>query len=402
MRSKSKKIVKKTHKYCVKGTYVYPLTIKTGKGCYIQDHDGKWYLDFNANVSSCNVGYAHPEIQKVIEKYSKLGAHKIAGQDFYTEEQANLAEKLVKITPRKLRKVFLSNSGAESVENAMKFAFRKKGPLPGVGCSRGFHGRTLGALTFTDSKAVQKKNFPEINHELIEFCTSDNDPNIYQLEKLIQRESTPAFVLLECVQGEGGYRPASKKFIKTLKKISKKHKFPMILDEIQSGLGRTGKWWSFEHYGIIPDLITSAKSLQVGATITSKKYDPNEKGAVSSTWGGGHRIDMAIGLKTIEIIEKENLLKNSEKMGNYMLKRLNEIKEKYSVDVIDVRGLGLMIGLELRDEKRRNFVVKDCFKNGLLLLGCGFKTVRFAPPLIITRKEIDEGLEIFEEAVKKC
>jgi len=348
MKTKSKKIIQKTQKYCVKGTFAYPLTIKTGKGCYLQDVDRKWwYLDFNANISTCNVGYGHPEIMKVLEKYSKLGAHKIAGQDFYCEEHANLAEKLVGITPKNLRKVFLSNTGTEAVENGMKFAFRKKGPLPGVGCSRGFHGRTLGALTFTDSKAVQKRNFPEVNHEMIEFCTSDNDPNIDQLERLIQRESAPAFVLVECVQGEGGYRPASKRFIKILRKVSKTYDFPLIIDEIQSGMGRTGKWWSFEHYGITPDIMTSAKSLQVGATVTTSKYDPNEAGAVSSTWGGGHRIDMAVGLKTIEIIEKEKLLKNTQKMGKYMMKRLNEIKKKYSVDLIDVRGLGLMISVEL-------------------------------------------------------
>jgi 4-aminobutyrate aminotransferase len=402
MGSKSKKIVKKTKKYCVKSTHVYPLTIKSGKGCYIQDLDDKWYLDFNANVSSCNVGYAHPEIQKILEDFSKLGAHKIAGQDFYTQEQARLAENLIKITPKKIRKVFLSNSGAEAVENAMKFAFRKKGPLPGIGCSRGFHGRTLGTLTFTDSKAVQKKNFPEINHEMIEFCTSDTDPNINQLEKLIQRESTPSFMLVECVQGEGGYRPASQRFIKILRKISRKYKFPLIIDEIQSGLGRTGKWWSFEHYGVVPDIIASAKSLQVGATISSNRYSPKKEGTVSSTWGGGHRIDMAIGLKTIEIIEKEKLVKNSEKMGKYMIKRLKEIKEKYAGDIVDVRGLGLMIGVEFRDKKRRDFVVKRCFKDGLLVLGCGFKTIRFAPPLIIDQEDIDKGLEIFDKAVEMC
>lgn len=402
MKSSSKKIVQKTHKYCVKGTFVYPLVVKSGRGCYIQDVDGKWHLDFNANVSSCNVGYAHPEIMKVLQEYSRVGAHKIAGQDFYCEEHAELAEKLVKITPRNLRKVFLSSTGTEAVENAIKFAFRKKGPIPGVGCSRAFHGRTLGALTFTSSKAVQKRNYPEINHETIRFCTSDTDPDINQLEKLVSAESAPAFVLVECVQGEGGYRPASKRFIKILRKVSKAYDFPLIIDEIQSGLGRTGKWWSFEHYKIIPDIIAAAKSLQVGATVTSSKYDPNESGAVSSTWGGGHRIDLAVGLKTIEIIRKEKLVKNAERMGKYMMKRLNEIRNNYSVDLIDVRGLGLMIGVEFVDKKKRDYVVQDAFKNGLLLLGCGFKTIRFAPPLIITQKEIDKGLEIFEKSVKKC
>lgn len=399
---RSKKIIQKTQKYCVKGTFEYPMVIKTGSGCYLQDIDGKWYLDFNSNVSSCNIGYSHPEIMEVLKEYCRIGAHKIAGQDFYSEEQANLAEALIKIIPKPLSKVFFSNSGAEAVENAMKFAFRKKGPLPGVGFSRAFHGRTLGALTFTDSKAVQKKNYPEINHEVIEFCASDTDSNIGQLEDLISRESKPAFVLVECVQGEGGYRPASKRFIKTLRNVSKKYDFPLIIDEIQSGMGRTGKWWGFQHYGIVPDIMTSAKSLQVGATVTTRKYDPNETGSVSSTWGGGHRIDMAVGLKTIEIIKKEKLLKNAEIMGKYMIKRLNEIKNKYSVNLVDVRGLGLMIGLEFADKSKRDFVVNDTFRNGLLTLGCGIKTLRIAPPLIIKKDEIDKGLDILENSIKKC
>ncbi|NIO44358.1 MAG: aminotransferase class III-fold pyridoxal phosphate-dependent enzyme, partial [Candidatus Aenigmarchaeota archaeon] len=189
------------------------------------------------------------------------GAHKIGGQDFYCEEQAELAEELVKITPKNLSRVFLVNTGAEAVENAIKFAFRKKGPLQGISCKGAFHGRTLGALTFTDSKAVQKKNYPEINHETIKFCTKDNDPQINGLEELIKTEWIPAFMLVECFQGEGGYKIASKKFIKNLRRVSKKHDFPLIVDEIQSGLGRTGKWWSFEHYGIKPDIITSAKAL---------------------------------------------------------------------------------------------------------------------------------------------
>ncbi|PIY35617.1 MAG: hypothetical protein COZ04_02920 [Candidatus Aenigmarchaeota archaeon CG_4_10_14_3_um_filter_37_21] len=400
--SKSQEVIKKTQKYCVKSTFAYPLTIKTGKGCYLQDLDNKWYLDFNSNVSSCNLGYGHPEIMKVLEEYSEVGAHKIAGQDFYTQEQAGLAEKLIKITPRHLKKVFFSNSGAEAVENAMKFAFRKKGPLPGVGCSRGFHGRTLGALTFTDSKAVQKRNYPEINHEMIEFCVSDDDLNIGQLEKLIQRESAPAFLLVECVQGEGGYRPAGRKFIKTVSKVSKKYGFPLIVDEIQSGLGRTGKWWSFQHYGITPDIMTSAKSLQVGATVASNKYDPNESGAVSSTWGGGHRIDMAVGLKMIEVIEKEKLLKNAEIVGKYTMKKLNELKEKYPTKISDIRGIGLMIGMEFFSKKYRDLVELNAFRCGLLTMGCGVKTLRIAPPLIINKDEIGQGLDVIEFCLKRC
>jgi 4-aminobutyrate aminotransferase len=393
----SKQVVDKTHKFCIETTFAYPLAIKSGQGCYIEDVEGKFYLDFNSNVCTCNVGYNHPEIIKTIGDFVGIGAHKIAGQDFYSEEEMRLAEKLIKIVPNNLKKVMFTNSGAEAVENAIKMAFRKKGPLPGVSFTGAFHGRTLGALTFTDSKAVQKINYPEINHEHLEFCTKDNDPWIDGLEKLIQREGEPAFVIVECIQGEGGYNVASKKFIKNLRKTSKKYGFPMIIDEIQSGMGRTGKWWAFQHFGVKPDIMTSAKALQVGATITSREYEPKESGSISSTWGGGDRIDLAVGLKTIEVIERENLLRNATKIGNYMMKRLNDIKSK---NIVDVRGKGLMIGVEFSKKEQQKTVVQRAFKNGLLLLGCGEKAVRVVPPLIINREEADKGLDIFEKVVK--
>ena len=370
MKITSKQIVDKTKKYCLQTTFAYPLTIKSGHGCYLKDIDNKFYLDFTSNVCSCNVGYNHPEIIRTIGNFVGVGAHKIAGQDFYSEEQAKLAEKILKIVPSNLKKILFVNTGAEAVENAIKFAFRKKGPLAGVSCTHAFHGRSLGALSLTDSKAVQKKNYPEINHELIKFCTKDNDTEVNGLEDLIQREGTPAFVIVECLQGEGGYNVASKKFIRNLRNTSKKYDFPLIFDEVQSGMGRTGKWWAFQHFGVKPDIMTSGKGLQVGATITSKEYEPKEPGSVSSTWGGGHRIDLAIGLKTIEIIEKEKLLRNATKMGNYMMKRLKDIK---SSKIIDVRGIGLMIGVEFSNKKYQKGVVQNAFKKGLLLLGCGEK-----------------------------
>lgn len=395
----AKKIVNQTKKYCVKSTFAYPLVIKKGEGCYLEDIDGNRYLDFNSLVSTCNIGYGHPEIMKVLKEYSKISPYKIAGQDFYCSEEANLAKKLVEITPRRLRKVFLSNSGAEAVENAIKFVYFVKGPLYGVSCTRAFHGRTIGALSLTHSKAVQSENIPQINNKIIKFCTED-DPDIYQLETLIRREGRPAYVIIECVQGEGGYRPASKEFIKTLRKITLRFDIPLIVDEIQAGMGRTGCWWSFEHYGIKPDIMTVAKSLQVGATLTIDEYAPKKRGMVSSTWGGGHRLDLAIALKRIEIIEKEKLIRNARKMGKYLLKRLKELEERYP-KLIDVRGLGLMIGIEFENERIRDEVEQKAFKRGLLLLGCGFKSIRIAPPLIIKEQEIDKGLEILE-GVLKC
>ena len=393
-------VVNRAKKVLINTTFAYPLVISGGYGPYMEDVDGNRYLDFTSNVCSCNIGYNHPEIIRVVENFMGVGAHKIAGQDFYNEEAVELAEKILKILPRNMKKILFVNSGAEAVENAIKFAFRKKGPLPGVTCTKAFHGRTLGALSLTDSKAVQKKNYPEINHELIKFCIDDNDAEINGLEDLIKREWIPAFVIVECIQGEGGYNIASKKFIQNLRKVSKKYKFPLITDEVQSGLGRTGKWWGFEHFKIKPDIVTMAKSLQVGAVATSDEYDPKEVGSVSSTWGGGHRIDLAIGLKTIEVIEKDKLMKNAEKTGNYAKKRLKEIQRKYPQKIVDIRGLGLMLAFELSKEKYKHIIEKEAFKKGLLLLGCGEKSIRIVPPLIINRDEIDEGMETIEQVIK--
>jgi 4-aminobutyrate aminotransferase len=396
----ARNIVKRTQRACVKTTFAYPLVVKNGYGSYLEDVDGNRFLDFTSNVCSCNIGYNHPEIIRAIEGFVGVGGHKIAGQDFYSKEEVELAEKLLDITPKNLRKVMLVNSGAEAVENAIKFAFRKKGPLAGVSCTGAFHGRTLGALTLTDSKWVQKKDYPEINHERIKFCTRDDDVWVNYLEELIKREWIPAFVIAECIQGEGGYNVASRKFIQNLRRLSRKNDFPLILDEVQSGLGRTGKWWSFQHYNVEPDIMTCAKSLQVGAVISSDKYSPKEEGAVSSTWGGGHRIDMLVGLKTIDIIEKEKLLLNAKRMGEHISRRLREIKSDYPKKVMDVRGMGLMLAFELAEAKHKHVVTHEAFKRGLLLLGCGDKSIRIAPPLNISIEDADKGLDVIEDIIK--
>jgi 4-aminobutyrate aminotransferase len=406
----SEKIVKKTLKYCPDTTFAYPLVIKSGKGCWIEDVDGKKYLDFNSNVCSCPIGYGNREIIEVIREFTKISANKVAGQDFFTEEQANLAEKLISIVPKRLNKVFFVNSGAEAVENAIKLAYRNKSisykispdDLYGVSCYGAFHGRTLGALTFTYSKPVQKKGYPELKVKRIKFCTSDEDENIDEIKNLLDREADEiAFVITEIVQGEGGYNIASKKFIQNLRKETERYKIPLIIDEVQSGLGRTGKWWAFEHYDIEPDIMSVGKALQVGATVFNEKYDPKERSAISSTWGGGDRIDMAIGLKIIEIIEREKLLKNAEKVGNYILDRIKELEKEYPQIITGTRGLGLMIAVDFNTKENRDFVEKKAFEDGLLLLGCGEKTIRIAPPLIITEEEVDKGLEIFEAQIRK-
>jgi 4-aminobutyrate aminotransferase len=328
---------------------------------------------------------------------TRLQDHKIAGQDFYCEEHAVIAQKVSSIIPKNF-KTFFINSGAEAIENAIKIAYKKMGPLPGISCINAFHGRTLGALSFTFSKSLQKANFPELAVKRIKFCNDDNDPEIDSIEKLLQ-ENKIAFILSEIIQGEGGYNVASKQFIKNLRKYADQYETPLILDEVQSGMGRTGKWWAFEHYNVKPDIVSIAKALQVGAVAYSKKFDVSERGILSSTWGGGSRIDMAVGSRVIDVINRDKLLTNAAMQGEILKKGLNEMVGKNGV--IDVRGIGLMIGIEFDSKMRRDERLIELFENGLLLLPAGQKVMRVIPPLTIKEEEIHEGIEIMNEVLMR-
>lgn len=396
----AKHIIEVVKRNCYDSTFTYPLVIADGSGCILHDVDGNSFLDFTSNIGSCPLGYSHPEIKKVLAEQSKNGAHKIAGQDFYCKEHAELSEQVASIIPREF-KTFFINSGAEAVENAIKIAYRKistttPSTLPGVSCINAFHGRTLGALSFTFSKPVQKKGFPELPVLRIEFCTSDSDPEIDAAEKLLS-ENKVAFILSEVIQGEGGYNIANRQFIQNLRKCADKHGVPLILDEVQSGMGRTGKWWSFEHFSVRPDIMTAAKALQVGMAAYDKRLDPVEQGALSSTWGGGSRIDMAAGGKIIEIIKKDRLLDNATAMGTKLKKGLQELAGKGGM--AEVRGLGLMIGIEFNTKQDRNERLARAFKMGLLLLPAGQKAMRVIPPLTITEEEVHEGIELLSQTL---
>jgi len=394
---KSRKLVDEFKNITYDSTFTYPLVFKTGRGCVIEDIDGIEFLDFTSNIGSCPLGYSYPDILDVIKEYSssERGVHKIAGQDFYCEEHFDIASKLLSIS-KKNSKVFFINSGAEAVENALKIAYKKMGPLIGISCNGDFHGRTLGALSFTMSKEIQKTNFPELPVKRIKFCTSESDPEINQLESLI-KEYKVAFIITEIIQGEGGLNVASKLFIHHIRKLADEYKVPLIFDEVQSGMGRTGKWWAYEHYGVEPDIMTVAKALQVGATVYDKGYDPPEPGVLSSTWGGGSRIDMAIGTKIIEIILKNNLLSNSQKIGDVLLKNFVDIVGINGL--IDARGIGLMIGLEFDTKVTRDFIVNSLFKKGLLILPAGMKSIRIMPPLIINEEEAMKGFSLISDTI---
>ncbi|MGI0020614.1 MAG: aminotransferase class III-fold pyridoxal phosphate-dependent enzyme [Nitrososphaera sp.] len=389
-------IIDRVKSLCYDSTFTYPLVIDTGEGCVVRDVDGNSFLDFTSNIGACPLGYSHPDVVAALAKISKNGAHKIAGQDFYCKEHADLAERFLSIVPQGF-KTFFINSGAEAVENAIKVAYRRRMSqdlpvLPGVSCVGAFHGRTLGALSFTFSKPVQKAGFPELPAMRIKFCTSDGDHEIDAVDKILE-ENKVAFVISEVVQGEGGYNVASQKFVKNLRRATEERGVPLILDEVQSGMGRTGRWWAFEHYGVEPDIMSAAKALQVGATAFRKDLDPGHQGVLSSTWGGGNRVDMAVGAAVIDAIKRDRLLANANAMGQRLKKGIGELVGKKG-GVSNVRGIGLMIGIEFDEKAGRDAALARLFKKGLLLLPAGQKAMRAIPPLVIAKEEIDEGIEL--------
>ena len=392
---KATKIINIIKEISYDSTFTYPLVIASGRNCIIKDIDGNAFLDFTSNIGTCPLGYSHSEIIEVLKEYSKNGIHKIAGQDFYCEEHAKIAQKVASIVPKNF-KTFFINSGAEAVENAIKIAYKKMGPLPGVSCTNAFHGRTLGALSFTFSKPIQKANFPELPVKKIKFCINDNDVEIDSIERLLG-ENKIAFILSEVIQGEGGCNVASKQFIKNLRKFANQYGVPLILDEVQSGMGRTGKWWAFEHYEVKPNIMSIAKALQVGVTAYDKIFDPVERGVLSSTWGAGSRIDMAVGTKIIDVINHDRLLSNATIRGDTLKKGLKEMVGKKGI--IDVRGIGLMIGIEFDTIERRDNKLIELFKKGLLLLSAGQKTMRVMPPLTIGDEEVQKALVIMNEVL---
>jgi 4-aminobutyrate aminotransferase len=374
----------------------YPfIHSREGDGCYFKDIDGNIFLDFSSQIASNPLGYRNKMLERVSQREGLNHPVKFAGQDFIIEEQVKLLEELISITPKGLNMAFLNNSGAEAVENCLKMAMRKrKHATVGFSFHGAFHGRTIGALSCTDSKPIQKKNFWELNVKHLPYDINA----LYILEKEAARRKSGdiGFVILETIQGEGGYRVISKELIQGIRKFCDTNDVPMIIDEVQSGLGRTGKWWASEHFNVKPDLMSSAKALQVGASITSEKF-MTEPGSISSTWGGGSRIDLALGLESIREIKRRNLLANINNVGLYLKNSLSKLPEPAS----NVRGLGLMLAFDMPSKQIRNNLIIECLQNGLVLLGCGNSGVRVIPPYIVSKKEVDQAMEILESAILK-
>ena len=393
---KSQKVLDTLKKINIGYNDPYPFVHSgEGSGCYFKDIDGNVFIDFASQIASNPLGYNHPDMVEVVKQF-KTHPVKYAGQDFTVREQVALLEELLSITPKDISMGFLANSGAEAVENCIKLALRKQKQAKfGISFEGAFHGRTLGALSCTNSKPVQKKNFLFIPMRRVPY-----DENAVEIiQKMVKRECSPeeiGFIIIEPVQGEGGYRVAPKKLMKELRAFTKTYDIPLICDEVQSGMGRTGQWWAFQHFGIAPDIMSSAKALQVGAALAHKKFRV-EPGTISSTWGGGHTIDMALGLKTIQIIKQQNMLSHISKIGQYLMKRLCEVPHHH---MLNRRGFGLMAAFDLPTRAARNNVIVECVRNGLILLGCGEKGIRIIPPYIVTEEEIDAAILIIEKAVR--
>jgi 4-aminobutyrate aminotransferase len=408
-------------------TRVYPLVVERGEGVWVYDVDGNRFLDLNAGVAVLTLGHSHPDILKTIEESSKKLIH-YSGTDFYYPSEIKLADKLAEIAPgAKNRKIFFSNSGAEAVEASIKLArYHTKRPYV-LAFYGGFHGRTMGALSATASKTIHRKRFftlfygtihapypycfrcPfNLNYPNCDFeCVGFIEDNIFA--RLCDPEEVAAFII-EPIQGEGGYIPAPPEYFKKLKKLLDKYDILLIVDEVQSGMGRTGRFFAIEHYGVIPDIISLAKGiaggLPLGACIAKSSIMDWPQGAHASTFGG-NPVSCEVSLKIIEHLEN-GLMEHVYKLGQKVLKELNQWKEEFEI-IGDVRGKGLMIGIEIvkdkkameKDKGKRDKIVQECFKRGILILPAGENVLRLCPPLIIKEEEMFEGLKLLKEVIKR-
>jgi 4-aminobutyrate aminotransferase len=408
-------------------TRAYPLVADKGKGLWIHDVDGNIFLDFTSGIAVNATGHCHPQVVKAIQAQARRLLH-MSGTDFYYTPQIKLAEKLTALTPgRGAKRAYFGNSGAEAVEAAFKLArWHTKREL-NIAFFGAFHGRTMGALSLTASKTVQKKHYnplvPGITHIPYAYCYRCAYNLTYPkcglycvrwVEDTLFRTTVPAeevaAIFVEPIQGEGGYIVPPPGFHKELKKITQKYGILYVADEVQSGMGRTGKMFAMEHFGVTADIIAVAKGiasgLPLGAMIAPAKIMNWEAGSHASTFGG-NPLSCQAAMATIELLEN-NLMKNATRQGQRLFKGLLELQKNHEC-IGDVRGKGLMAAVELvkdRETKEpatdwRSRIINKAFSKGLLVLGCGENSIRFIPSLTVTAGEIDVCLSIFEEAVKE-
>lgn len=405
----------------------HPLVVESGSGAMVRDVDGNLFLDFAAGIAVCATGHSHPEVVRAITEQSEKLLH-ISGTDFYLPGMVELAKKLCSITPGTFpKKVYFGNSGAEAIEAAMKLAryhTRRKNFIAFYGS---FHGRTFGALSLTSSKTIQRKNFgpfvPGAFHTPYAYCYRCDLNLRYPsceiacarfiedtlFKRVVEPESVAAIVV-EPIMGEGGYVVPPKEFFQVLTEIADRHGILIIADEVQCGMGRTGKFWASEHFDFVPDILATAKGIASGlplsAIIAREDLMDWTPGAHASTFGG-NPVSCAASLKTIELIEN-GYLDNARVQGEYLGRGLLSLKEKYAI-IGDARGLGLMRAIEIikpravkdtRNKTLRDQIVQESFQRGLLLLGCGESSIRFCPPLMITPQHVDCALNILEDCLR--
>jgi 4-aminobutyrate aminotransferase len=408
-------------------TRSYPLVAKRGRGVIVEDVDGNEFLDFSAGIAVTSTGHCHPEVVAAIQKQAGELIH-MSGTDFYYENMVTLAERLSKIAPMKgPHKIYYGNSGAEAVEAALKMAryhTKRQNVIAFLGA---FHGRTMGALSLTASKPQQKRRFaplvPGVTHvrypDVYRGCIDGpQETEAYALrcaryieEKLFKTVLPPeevAAIFVEPIQGEGGYVVAPTVFMQELRRICDRHGILLVADEVQSGVGRTGKWWAIEHTGVEPDIVCIAKGIASGMPlgVTMAKADIMDwvPGSHASTFGG-NPVAIAAALATLDVLEREGV-KNAEVVGNHIMERIAEWPSRLDL-VGDVRGRGLMIGIEIVTDKEartqggaeRDRIVEMAFERGVLLLGCGPNTIRLAPPLIVSKEQADIALDVLEECI---
>lgn len=402
----------------------YPLVIDHASGSEVWDVDGNRYIDFMTGIAVTSTGHSHPAVVQAIKDQAEKFLH-ICLSDFHYGVSVELAEKLSEIAPfEEPAQIFLTNSGAEAVEAAIKLARAATGRGQFIAFYGAFHGRTTGALALTASKYKQRNDFfplmPGVTHvpypdafrPVLDMGGRKDygEAVVDYIENVVLARKVPggevAGIVVEPILGEGGYVVPAPGFFPALRDLCDRHGILLIADEVQSGMGRTGKWWAIEHFGVEPDIVTSAKGIAsgmpLGAMIARKSLMVWEPGAHGSTFGG-NPVSCAAALATIRLIE-EGYMQNAAEMGDYLLKAMQELQSRHA-SIGEVRGLGLMIGLEIVDQNNkpapdlRDQIVNAAFNSGLLLLGAGESVIRLMPPLMIDRATADEALTILDKAL---
>jgi 4-aminobutyrate aminotransferase len=390
-------------------TRSYPFVMDHGRGCWVTDVDGNRFLDFTAGIAVVTTGHSHPKVVAAIKEQADRFLH-MSGTDFYYTSEIELAERLEnRILPGTPARVFFTNSGAEAIEGAMKLARYASGRPSYIAFIGAFHGRTFGALSLTASKASQRRRFAPLLSQVFHapFPTPargiTTDESIARIEELFTTVAPPesvAAVFVEPIQGEGGYLVPPDDFLPRLRELTAKHGILLVADEIQSGMGRTGHLLAVEHWGVEPDIVCLAKGiasgLPLGAFIARAEQMSWPPGSHGSTFGG-NPVACAAGLATLDLLE-DGLMDNAARVGAVLQDGLREIAAG-DQDITDVRGIGLMLAIELRTPELAARLVESAFERGLLLLTAGTRAVRICPPLVLNPEEAATGLEIIASAL---